>query len=1785
MIQTIIYLYRELFKKLSFGIYSFISMFGYKKKKNQINIDELTLLDIVEEKEEALRTGYNNEKNFSSMKDYGKTKTSETYNNTIEYNVIFQKYAYTETDPLHLGTVIPEETFEKLSTKVIAPSLLQVYPSEYAQDSILFRLSAICSYFFVVFSFFFGELTLGFDFFYILLLTLVYIGFIVLCSHISYNVSNLLKKGGNFILQIIWYFSGTFFNPNISKYILILENIQKNIFFKLFKTLSLLFFSFVLFFIALKLYVLLTFYFNLLEYLETFLFRNLKHLDFCNSVITRGNPKLEKLSTAAFGSGDYWYLNRKFYEHKHLVREISPVGIAKPDYFLHKLMFDNDFEALNFPNKWRYLNYYTKGAYWSQKFVYTYIGKPDIWWLPAKNLAKDSILVNTHFPRIFGPFGNDISTFMMSERGLTYRYADGPAAGRLEPTVLLGRILNGSFFYDTFTQFNFKFLNVELLNMKKKMDFLLRVIPNILIYFETQLDFLSVFEFIFGSLKTQRMFDNLSLNLFFDRLENNESFQSMRLARFFNNNGSVLVGRYEQTNFENFTKFSDIKQIMGWFDYKLLLQDPMYFFKFSFNNCRDLSFQNELLLEENRFNLSPGFMNQVLKHRSFFYNFICKFSDDYSLFLLKLKEVSNYSISVMTALSKLMLYHDFFRSSASKHYEISANEPAFHFGLSEYLNARNTRLNNYKLWHLQHTSTTGFKRNALNRSWNNWYASTPKLWSKRVQTEFFKPISGIYSGLKRPANYEDNGITYFVDEKTKAFQPWKKNLTCSSKRWCRVTPSFQTVSPYWTFVPKELNVNGIGCFKKLNLKNKIGSFGINSRLINTSIFDIYKRNSCIRNGALYFPQEQHFYKVNMKPRFLPIWRQAYSMGTRQYCVARTFISNNKSDRLDFIDAVLYYGCGNKSAHANYYYCPHEYALLHAGGMEQYHPKNMINTIHRHQLWRHYPAGLEYSEFDYFENRNNVLARPFGHLVFLRHPKFSDNLVSNFFSSGIVNPKEIDISFTRNFINVFKQNKNSSMDFIFKQRLFYLISGKHEYNPKERLVKTYKFYRFYQLEPLFLHLNLKQFLKLSVVKLNDNFTQANLSNVLKTFEKNEQLGTLFCLYKNKTTFYVATHPYAFDQMFLSSVGKSMFGNMFTLRDKNFLTSDYFSQNKLYRKLSNVYYDFSEFCGNADGLYNFFEVPNLEDLIVNLRKTVLIRGLSYVENYYKFRTLYEYNNFESVKESKQAIDSFYVKQIRRFYQYYSRGQKYYSGQHYYLGPLFKDVSSSKSFLSMFRDLGDVTGYFEPYRSSSKTTMLLVETIQDFYRYVHGLRYTGFPSWMVERNTLEVFLDNSFSHVTVEKKGILNFLRYENPDYAFFKTNHELYKKNLLKTLPIQRIPISNILLDRADSRYFRDMQKWRNYKMPGGLTWAEQWLDLEIKNVINARRTGYTQGYYLQKKRYEYLYGYPSFILAEIPVHHATRLLQANINQTLAVQGGGLINMVMERLPISKNSDYFKETGNHTFTFKLAELFYSFSNKSSFLAKGNFSLRNVYLDFPNRNKNINSDVVPFFDKMVPIKYYLREKVFPTYIKLFKNKNPVMSFDCKLGFPLFWVKNFAYNLIKNGSHTEHFQQILGIELDFKLKLFLPIKQSGILPSDVEHFLLATYCWEEVLKEIEKKDFTYKFESIFSENGNLQNTNNISESFKNLEAIADHTTSKYCFDIPELADVVSRVSFNYRISGLKKETIAYISYKSDINPDTGTFRFDNIRDSEPINNYFKEQKELVEAYLNTKVAVQKVS
>jgi len=92
----------------------------------------LTLLDIVEEKEEALRTGYNNEKNFSSMKDYGKTKTSETYNNTIEYNVIFQKYAYTETDPLHLGTVIPEETFEKLSTKVIAPSLLQVYPSEYA---------------------------------------------------------------------------------------------------------------------------------------------------------------------------------------------------------------------------------------------------------------------------------------------------------------------------------------------------------------------------------------------------------------------------------------------------------------------------------------------------------------------------------------------------------------------------------------------------------------------------------------------------------------------------------------------------------------------------------------------------------------------------------------------------------------------------------------------------------------------------------------------------------------------------------------------------------------------------------------------------------------------------------------------------------------------------------------------------------------------------------------------------------------------------------------------------------------------------------------------------------------------------------------------------------------------------------------------------------------------------------------------------------------------------------------------------------------------------------------------------------------------------------------------------------------------------------------------------------------------------------------------------------------------------------------------------------------------
>lgn len=33
MIQTIIYLYRELFKKLSFGIYSFISMFGYKKKK------------------------------------------------------------------------------------------------------------------------------------------------------------------------------------------------------------------------------------------------------------------------------------------------------------------------------------------------------------------------------------------------------------------------------------------------------------------------------------------------------------------------------------------------------------------------------------------------------------------------------------------------------------------------------------------------------------------------------------------------------------------------------------------------------------------------------------------------------------------------------------------------------------------------------------------------------------------------------------------------------------------------------------------------------------------------------------------------------------------------------------------------------------------------------------------------------------------------------------------------------------------------------------------------------------------------------------------------------------------------------------------------------------------------------------------------------------------------------------------------------------------------------------------------------------------------------------------------------------------------------------------------------------------------------------------------------------------------------------------------------------------------------------------------------------------------
>ena len=127
-------------------------------------------------------------------------------------------------------------------------------------------------------------------------------------------------------------------------------------------------------------------------------------------------------------------------------------------------MFDNDFEALNFPNKWRYLNYYTKGAYWSQKFVYTYIGKPDIWWLPAKNLAKDSILVNTHFPRIFGPFGNDISTFMMSERGLTYRYADGPAAGRLEPTVLLGRILNGSFFYDTFTQFNFKFIFDQFLN-------------------------------------------------------------------------------------------------------------------------------------------------------------------------------------------------------------------------------------------------------------------------------------------------------------------------------------------------------------------------------------------------------------------------------------------------------------------------------------------------------------------------------------------------------------------------------------------------------------------------------------------------------------------------------------------------------------------------------------------------------------------------------------------------------------------------------------------------------------------------------------------------------------------------------------------------------------------------------------------------------------------------------------------------------------------------------------------------------------------------------------------------------------------------------------------------------------------------------------------------------------------------------------------------------------------------------------------------------------------------
>lgn len=170
----------------------------------------------------------------------------------------------------------PEDivTFQK--SKVIAPSLIQVYPSVYAMDSILFRLSGFCSYFLAIFCCFILDLnfpTYGLFYFILLVIYGIFLGF---TYHLIYNIIKLIIHSFNFIFLLCFsliqkIFKLFNFDP------ITLNDFDKNypLFKKIFKNFKYFFkffgFLFIIFgfYQFIKLLELFTIYMEFIEFLET----------------------------------------------------------------------------------------------------------------------------------------------------------------------------------------------------------------------------------------------------------------------------------------------------------------------------------------------------------------------------------------------------------------------------------------------------------------------------------------------------------------------------------------------------------------------------------------------------------------------------------------------------------------------------------------------------------------------------------------------------------------------------------------------------------------------------------------------------------------------------------------------------------------------------------------------------------------------------------------------------------------------------------------------------------------------------------------------------------------------------------------------------------------------------------------------------------------------------------------------------------------------------------------------------------------------------------------------------------------------------------------------------------------------------------------------------------------------------------------------------------------------------------------------------------------------------